>query len=47
MFNKLKLFKEAEIEMQQFDNFNKIEYFFQCYDDNFPNRKGIYKNSIN
>ena len=37
MFFKLKLFKEAEIELKQFENF---EYSYEYLNDVFPNRKG-------
>jgi hypothetical protein len=37
MLFKLKLFKEAEIELKQFENF---EFFYEHLQDHFPNRKG-------
>lgn len=37
---KLKLFKEAEQELKQFENFEKSEFFYEYYPDYYPNRKG-------
>lgn len=37
---KLKLFKEAEAELRQFDNFDKPEYFYQFHKQHYPNRTG-------
>ena len=39
MLFKLKLFKEAEIELKQFENF---EFFYDYLPDQFPNRKGFW-----
>jgi hypothetical protein len=37
---KLKLFKEAELELRQFENFEKLEYFYEFHSQNYPGRKG-------
>ena len=37
---KLKLFKEADCEMKQFEDFNKAEFFYECQADSYPNRRG-------
>lgn len=34
------MFKEAEDELKQFDNFEKFEYFYQFYNETYSNRKG-------
>ena len=38
---KLKLYKEAEFELKQFENFEKPEYFYEYHQDSYPNRNGI------
>ncbi len=38
---KLKLFKEAELELKQFENFETLEYFYEFHSQIYPNRKGI------
>jgi hypothetical protein len=40
MLYKLKLFHEAEMELQQFENFEKSEFYFQTYADIHPNQTG-------
>ena len=37
---KLKLFKEAETELQQFENFEKPYFFYEFQQRSYPNRKG-------
>jgi hypothetical protein len=37
---KLKLFKEAEQELKQFENFEKSEFFYESHPEFYPNRKG-------
>jgi hypothetical protein len=45
MMMKLKLFKEAENELKQFENFDKLEYFYEFHKDSYPNRNGIFSNN--
>lgn len=37
---KLKMFKEAELELKQFDDFNRAEFFYQSQPSLYANRKG-------
>jgi hypothetical protein len=37
---KLKLFKEAEAELQQFENFEKPHFFYEFQSKSYPNRTG-------
>ena len=37
---KLKLFKEVEIELSQFDSFCKPQYFYEFQESKYPDRKG-------
>ena len=37
---KLKLFKEAELELDQFGAFNKPQYFYEFHGCAYPSRKG-------
>ena len=37
---KLKLFKEAELELKQFENFQSPHFFYEFQSKNYPNRKG-------
>ena len=37
---KLKLYKEAELELKQFENFEKREFFYEYQQNSYPNRKG-------
>lgn len=37
---KLKLFKEAETELKQFENFDKPQFFYEFHNEAYPNRKG-------
>ncbi len=37
---KLKMFKEAELELKQFDDFNRAEFFYQSQPGLYSNRKG-------
>ncbi len=40
MLMKLKLFKEAELELKQFEQFNKYQFFYEFHPQKYPNRKG-------
>lgn len=37
---KLKLFKEVEMELAQFDSFNKPQFFYEFQASVYPDRKG-------
>lgn len=37
---KLKLFKEAEMELRQFENFEKSQFFYEFQSSSYPDRKG-------
>lgn len=37
---KLKFFKEADIELKQFENFERNEFFYEAHPEFYPNRKG-------
>ena len=37
---KLKFFREAEIELKQFENFEKPCFFYESYSSQYPERKG-------
>ena len=41
MLMKLKLFQEAELELKQFENFNKKYFFYESQIKFYPERKGI------
>jgi hypothetical protein len=34
------MFKEAELELKQFNDFNRVEFFFQSQPSLYANRKG-------
>jgi hypothetical protein len=36
---KLKLFKEAELELKQFDSFDRPEFYYENHSKFYPNRK--------
>lgn len=37
---KLKYFKEADLELRQFENFDRFEYFYESHADIYRDRKG-------
>lgn len=37
---KLKYFKEAELELKQFENFNRADLYYESHVQLYPNRKG-------
>ena len=39
---KLKLFKEAEVEIKQFENFEKPQFFYEFQSQTYPDRKGMF-----
>lgn len=44
---KLKLFKEAEVEIKQFENFEKPQFFYEFQSQTYPDRKGMLLGSLN
>lgn len=37
---KLKFFREADLELRQFENFDRAEFFYESHSDVYPSRQG-------